>query len=264
MGGIGKTRLALAAAQAACHSFADGAVFVPLAAVEHAEQAAATLSSALNLPSGANAAAPERLWAALRERELLVLLDNCEQVAELGALVARWLGVAPRLTVMATSRAPLDLRAEWVLALGGLEMPPVVPMQNAAQSVPIHLGASMHADYATGIGITPPAADPQSYPAGQLFLQIARQVQPGFQVDPAGAAQIQACCTLLGGNPLAIELAASRLRDDNLAAVLAAVRNNSADLAASIRRRRHRPGHPQRSGGTVHAAGRLRGGARGV
>jgi predicted ATPase len=234
MGGSGKTRLALAAAQVACHSFADGAVFVPLAAVEDADQVVAALSSALNLPFGASAAAPERLWAALRERELLVLLDNCEQVAGLGALVVRLLGAAPRLTILATSRAPLDLRAEWVLALGGLEMPPVIPMQNAAQGVPIHLGASVHADYATGIGITPPAADPQSYPAGQLFLQIARQVQPGFQVDPAGAAHIQACCTLLDGSPLAIELAASRLRDESLAAVFAAVRSNSADLATTM------------------------------
>jgi DNA-binding SARP family transcriptional activator/predicted ATPase len=205
LGGSGKTRLALAAAQVACNSFADGAVFVSLAAVEHADQVVAALSSTLNLPSGANGAAPERLWDELRERELLVLLDNCEQVAELDTLVARLLGTAPRLAILATSRTPLDLRAEWVLALGGLEVPPV----------------------------TTPATDPQSYPAGQLFLQIARQVQPGFRFDPAGAAQIQSCCALLGGSPLAIELAASRLRDDSLADVLAAVRNNT-DLATTM------------------------------
>lgn len=204
-GGSGKTRLAQAAAQAGCTGFAAGAAFVSLAAIDHANQAAETLGAALQLRAEPGRPLAERLWEHLRTSELLLVLDNCEHVADLGPFIAHLLHEAPGVTILATSRAPLDLRAEWVLPIAGLALP-------AAE----------------------PNADPQSYPAGQLLVQTARRVNPEATPTSAESALVLRCCTLLAGSPLAIELAAGRLRDYSLIDVVRAVETDLAMLSTTM------------------------------
>jgi DNA-binding SARP family transcriptional activator len=205
-GGSGKTRLAIEAAGAARAGFADGAMFVQLAGAQHAGQASEALACALGVRLAPGRPPTEQLVDALREREQLLVLDTCEQVAGLGPLVAHLLAGAPGLAVLLTSRAPLDLRAEWVVPVGGLELPP--PAE--------------------------PRPDPRSYAAGQLLLQVAEQVRPALVAASVDAGLIYECCALLDGSPLAIELAAARLRDRGLDEVVAAVRANRGDLTAAM------------------------------
>lgn len=206
MGGTGKTRLATAVARATCHIFADGAVFVSLAAIDHAEHVPEALSAALGLSAPAERPLLDQLIDELHGRDLLLLLDNCEQVAELGPLVARLLVGAPRLTILATSRVALNLRAEWIVPVEGLEL------------------ADSHAV----------APYPSSYTAGQLFLQVARQVRPEFSPGPAESRLVRECCEILNGSPLAIELAAAQLGALPLDRIVAMVRTSLDSLATTM------------------------------
>ncbi len=210
MGGSGKTRLAIEAASRACYAFAEAA-FVSLVGLAHAEQLPEALVGVLGLVVAPDRPLLDQLREGLHERELLLVLDNCEHVAELGPLVAGLLAAAPGLCILATSREPLNLRAEWVVPIAGL-----------------------------GLGeesLQPP--EPTSYAAGQLFLQVARQMLPPAEhaevaVTPDEARLIRECCALLEGGPLAIELAASQLRTSSLAEVVAQVRASCADLATTM------------------------------
>ncbi|QSB15031.1 winged helix-turn-helix domain-containing protein [Natronosporangium hydrolyticum] len=190
-GGVGKTRLALSAAGAA---LADGPTrLVELAPVSGGGEVAGAVLAALGLResglrglagSSASSVAPEdpvaRLITALQEQPMLLVLDNCEQVIEaVAALSARLLSACGQLRILATSREPLGITGEALLPLGGLALPP--------------------ADAAT-------AADS---PAVRLLLDRAADVAPGSAIPPAVAATI---CRTLDGLPLAIELAAARLR----------------------------------------------------
>lgn len=206
MGGNGKTRLAIEAAQQVSYAFADGAVFVSLAPLDHAEAIPEALSNALGLELNANQPILDQLIEQLAPREILLLLDNCEQVAGIGPLVAQLLAGAPRLAVLATSRGPLDLRCEWVVPLDGLALPPCDAVAPA----------------------------PESYTAGQLFLQIARQVAPAFAPGTGDTEPIRQCCALLSGSPLAIELAATQLRRQPVAAIVAALRTDLDMLATTM------------------------------
>ncbi len=206
IGGSGKTRLAIAAARANCHAFADGVDFISLVTARHARQLPEVLAEALELRIAPGRPLLDQVAEALKSRELLLVLDNCEQVAELAAMLSHLLAAAPRLTVLATSRAPLDLRAEWVVNVEGLRLP-------APEAVP------------------PP---PASYAAGQLFMQVARQVRSGFALGADDAALVLACCQLLGGTPLGIELAASQLRSRRLDEVVAGLRADIDSLTTTM------------------------------
>jgi predicted ATPase/DNA-binding SARP family transcriptional activator len=191
-GGAGKTRLAAEAA--ARH---DGDVwFVELAGagpgeVPAAVQAALGLRDVLvNPPRQAPAVVPgvvDRLVAALSERQLLLVLDNCEHVVDAAAALAgRLLAGAPGLRILATSREPLGITGEALLPVGGLPVPPESP---AAGSLP----------------------DLADVPAVRLFLDRAADVAPGFAVTAGNAEAIRQLCRTLDGLPLAVELAAARL-----------------------------------------------------
>ncbi|MEO3825239.1 BTAD domain-containing putative transcriptional regulator [Actinomadura sp. B10D3] len=187
-GGAGKTRLAVEAA-----GREDGEVrFVDLAPVVASEVPKALLG-ALGLREGGMRPAPgerppgvvERLVTALDGRRTLLILDNCEHVVEaVAGLVHRLLSACPLLRVLATSREALAITGEAVWPLPPLEPPPV--------------GA--------------PAAELPAYPAVRLFLDRAEAVRPGFAVDEDNAAAVVRICRALDGLPLAIELAAARLR----------------------------------------------------
>jgi predicted ATPase/DNA-binding SARP family transcriptional activator len=187
-GGAGKTRLAIEAA-----GREDGEVcFVDLAPVV-ADEVPKALLGALGLREGGmlpasgetSPDAVERLVTALDGRRVLLVLDNCEHVvAPVARITHRLLSACPRLRVLATSREALAITGEALRPLPPLELPP------------------------DGT----PAAETQAYPAVRLFLDRAEAVRPGFAVDEGNAGAVLRICRALDGLPLAIELAAARLR----------------------------------------------------
>ncbi|MGC4748756.1 BTAD domain-containing putative transcriptional regulator [Micromonospora sp. DT201] len=187
-GGAGKTRLAIEAA-----GRFDGEVrFVELAGLAHGSDVPQAVLSALGLRDGGLRAPAEqgrqpvdRLVEALAERQLLLVFDNCEHViADAARLAARLLSACPALRVLATSREPLGLAGEALCPLSGLTLPP--PDASA-----------MEAD---------------DYAAVNLFVQRAADVAPHFTVTPDNVEMVLRICRTLDGLPLAIELAAARLR----------------------------------------------------
>lgn len=187
VGGVGKTRLAMEAARESRKGFADGVWFVDLAAISDPGQIAQTVATALQVPDQSARRAEEQLAEFLADREVLVLLDNCEHVIEGAAVLAeRLLGVAPGLRLLATSREMLDVGGEQALVVHPL------PTPDPAKS--------------------PPSAGLEASDAVALFLDRARSVLPDFAVTEANHADITRLCSALDGLPLAIELAASRLR----------------------------------------------------
>lgn len=180
-GGVGKTRLALQVAADLHEAFADGVWFVDLAPLSDPALVPATIARALGYESGAAPLAV--LTRALRDQHALLVLDNCEQVMGAAPVVAQLLAAAPHLTILATSRAPLRLTYEQEYAVPPLELPP-----------------EQHAH----------ALD--TYAAVQLFVRCARAVQPHFALIAENGAAVAAICRRLDGLPLAIELAATRVR----------------------------------------------------
>ncbi len=182
-GGTGKTRLALAAAHALEPELRDGALFVGLAPVSDPELLVATIAEALDLQEGARLLA-EAVIDHVRERRMLLVLDNFEQLLSAAPFVGDLLAAAPRLWILATSRAPLRLAAEREY--------PVLPFETADAALPFE--ALVQTD------------------ALRLFSARARAVDPGFELDTASAPEVARVCMRLDGLPLAIELAAARAK----------------------------------------------------
>jgi predicted ATPase/DNA-binding SARP family transcriptional activator len=192
-GGVGKTRLSLAVAQAAADSFPDGVWLVELATVDTAAGMAGVadcIAAALRLRDEASRSglnAPDRLSEALRDKHLLILLDNCEHLVDAAAALAdRLLAAAPGLRLLVTSREPLHIPGEHLWAVPTLDLPEQATPESVRESG-----------------------------AARLFIARALAASPGFAPDglvDADAAAIAAICRRLDGLPLALELAASRVR----------------------------------------------------
>jgi predicted ATPase/class 3 adenylate cyclase len=185
-GGIGKTRLALQTAVESLDAFPDGVFFVDLASLSDPAQIAAAISSVLGLSQEGERPPADVVAAYLTDKQVLLLLDNFEHLLDGAATVADLLRGCPDLTVLATSRAPLRLRAEREFPVQPLGVP------ESDQSVgPDHLAR---------------------YDAVRLFLDRAVTAKPDFSLDAANAAAVAEICRRLDGLPLAIELAAARVR----------------------------------------------------
>ena len=189
--GTGKTRLALqvAADLDAAGAFADGVALVGLAEADDPALVLPAVARALGLPELAGPPLAARLGGWLRDRRLLLVLDNFEQVLGAAPLVGELLAAAPRLTVLATSRVALRLYGEHEFRV------PPLPLPVAATA---------------GEAATPEAV--LASEAGRLFVERARAACPGFAVTPETAPAIAEICARLDGLPLAIELAAARTR----------------------------------------------------
>jgi predicted ATPase len=182
-GGTGKTRLGLAVADALEPELRDGALFVSLAPVSSPELVAATIAEALDVREGARPLA-ESVTEHLRERRLLLVLDNFEQLLPAAPFVGDLLAAAPRLWILATSRAPLRLAAEREY--------PVPPFDVPEADLPFE--ALVKTD------------------ALRLFAARAQAGDPGFALDGTSAPEVARVCSRLDGLPLAIELAAARAK----------------------------------------------------
>jgi predicted ATPase/DNA-binding XRE family transcriptional regulator len=185
-GGVGKTRLALEAARRVSESFPDGVAFVDLAPVGEAGLVPATMARALGVRDPGGAPAVEQLIVALREARVLVVLDNLEHLVAAGPELAQLLERCSGLTILATSRQPLRLRAEREYPVLPLTLP---DLQNL-----------------------PPLDELGHIPAIDLFLQRAEAVRPTFRLTADNARAVAELAVRLDGLPLAIELAAARVR----------------------------------------------------
>ena len=187
VGGVGKTRLALRAAAGLRRAFRDGVWLVQLDQLRDEALAAQAVAGVLGLQSRAGDTPEAPLTGYLADRQLLLVLDNCEHlVDEAAKLTDLLLRAAPDLRVLATSREPLNITAETVL--------PVPPLPAPDPGQPLTL------------------AQLKMFPAVALFAERAGQVVPGFAVTEANEAAVAGICHRLEGLPLAIELAAARAR----------------------------------------------------
>jgi len=194
-GGVGKTRLALAAADAVTAEFADGVRFVPLAAVQDHRLVAGVLTRTLGIQEAGALPFIDQVRAAAEHTEALLILDNFEHLLFAAPLLTELLVACPRLKVLVTSRERLRLSGEWDLPVPPLAVPD-----------PERL---------------PPLPELVAAPAVRLFAERARAVDAGFVLTDANAAAVAAVCHRVDGLPLAIELAAARSPHLTPAALLA-------------------------------------------
>ena len=193
--GVGKTHLALEVAERCVERFRYGVVFVSLASVPVSEQAPGVIARALGIPydgeslnvEGADALGA-RASAVLRDRRLLLVLDNCEHLPDLAPALAGLLAACPALRILATSRVPLHLRAEQLFDVAPL----AVPADGDAPSVTVETMAMV--------------------PAVACFMARARATRRDFALSTANMGDVAAICRQLDGLPLALELAAPHLR----------------------------------------------------
>ena len=186
-GGIGKTRLALRILAATADEFPDGAWFVELADLRQPELVPSRVAAVIGVSEEPGRPLLDTLADALRPRRLLLALDNCEHLIDACAqLGQRLLASSPGLRLLSTSREPLRIAAETAW-----EVPPLSVAPADAQRV---------------------AKEAYKYEAIRLFADRAAASRRGFTVDPGNAADIAAICRALDGMPLAIELAAARVR----------------------------------------------------
>jgi predicted ATPase/class 3 adenylate cyclase/DNA-binding CsgD family transcriptional regulator len=196
-GGVGKTRLAVQVAAQMTGDFADGVWYVDLAPITDPELVAVTVARALGLPDQPGRSTMDTLLRFVRDRQMLVVLDNCEHLLDASAeLVVAVLGAAPRLTVLATSREPIGVAGEvsWRV--------PSLPLADEAI---------------------------------ELFTDRARHARPGFAVSADNAAVVGEICARLDGVPLAIELAAARVRALSLAEIVESLHDRFRLLTGGAR-----------------------------
>jgi len=185
-GGVGKTRLALELVSRVRKAFSDGVFIVELAEVEDGAMVGPHIAAALRLPDQSNRSSLQRIADYVQDRHLLLVLDNCEHLLDaVSVLAARLLDRAARLRIVATSREPLGIFGEQVY-----NVPPL--------AAPVHTAAE-------GMTI-------ESFDAVRLLIDRARSVDPTFEVTEANRLAVAQLCQRLDGIPLAIELAATRLR----------------------------------------------------
>ena len=180
-GGTGKTRLAIHLANAVGPSLGGATFYVPLASVRNATDVVSTIASTLEIPMPPAGGDPEKLLLGfLRARHALLVLDNFEQVLDAAGDVRKLLETCPHLKILVTSREALHIRGEREVPI-----PPLSHHAHASQDIT---------------------------PAMTLFEERAREVRPDFAIDESNRAAIAEVCRRLDGLPLAIELAAARVR----------------------------------------------------
>ena len=185
-GGTGKTSLAVAVAADLLHEFKDGVFLVSLAAIRDSTLVPSTVAQILGVKEAGETSLLDRLKDFLRVREMLLVIDNFEQVVEAATVVGELLNSSPKLKILITSREPLRITGEHEFAVPTLSVPAL------DRSQPFETWAR--------------------YPAVELFVERAAAVKPEFEFTSDNAPAIVEICSRLDGLPLAIELAAARVK----------------------------------------------------
>ena len=185
-GGVGKTRLGLAVANALLNTFPDGVCFVSLAPISDPERVMSTIAQALGLWEARDRPMLAQVQDYLHDQHLLLLLDNFEQLVEAAPQLVDLLAFCPQLTILVTSREPLRLHGEYEFTVPPLAVPDLTQL--------------------------PALADLAQVPTVQLFIERAQAIRANFQLTATNAHAIAEVCVRLDGLPLAIELAAARIK----------------------------------------------------
>jgi predicted ATPase/class 3 adenylate cyclase len=208
-GGTGKTRLSLRIAEEAAGSFGDGTFFVPLAAISDPELVPSTIAHSLGVQLSGAEVPLTRVLDHVRGKKMLLVLDNFEQILPAAPVVGQLLGASAALRVIASSRAPLRIAGEQEFPVPPLDLP-----------------------------------DPERLPslevltqsdAVRLFVERAMAIRPDFRVTPENAAAVAEIVSRLDGLPLAIELAAARIKVLTPQAMLPKLRQGLDMLASTAR-----------------------------
>jgi len=186
IGGVGKTRLALEVARKGEALFPDGVAFVGLAPLADPSLVVFTILRSWSVVEAEGRTPREALVYHLMDKSLLLVLDNLEHLLQAAPEVAALIEDCPEVVVLATSRAPLRVRGEREYPVPPLALPPSTR--------------------------SPAEEDVLGSPSGRLFLERARAASPGFAITPENAAAVAAICWRLAGLPLALELAAPKVR----------------------------------------------------
>jgi predicted ATPase/DNA-binding CsgD family transcriptional regulator/transcriptional regulator with XRE-family HTH domain len=181
-GGAGKTRLAIQVTTDLAPMFDDGAAFVSLASVLDVEGIAPAIAAALGYPLSGGATDEDEVLQFLRDRDLLLVLDNLEHLLDATEFMARIIEHAPGVRLLVTSRERLRVQAEWVIELGGLAVP--------------HDSTATHIAHSEAV---------------LLFVERARRMSGDFVLTPANQTVVAEICRRLDGLPLALELAAAQV-----------------------------------------------------
>jgi predicted ATPase/DNA-binding SARP family transcriptional activator len=218
-GGVGKTRLAIEAASRLAPVFPQGVYYASLAAIGNPEGLLPAIAEALGVVFSGPADPQKQLLSYLRNRKLLLVLDNFENVLPAAGLLSEMLAVPGGAALLATSRERLNLQEEWIYEVPGLSCPP-----SGVESLAVGREAL------------------ESFGAVQLFLQRARQARVEFDLAPSDVTALVRICDLVGGNPLGLELAASWVRSLSLVEIAGEIERSLDFLAAPLRNlpERHR------------------------
>jgi predicted ATPase/class 3 adenylate cyclase len=208
-GGVGKTRLGLHVAAELSDDFTDGVFVVALAPVNDPTQVIPAIAQTLAISEASERPLFTLLQAFLKEKQLLLLLDNFEQVGDAAVMLADLLAACPRLKVVVTSRMGLHVRAEHEFVVPPLSVPTLKHLPD--------LKALSH------------------YEAVTLFIERAQAMKPDFSVTNANAPAVAAICAHLDGLPLAIELAAARVKHFSPHTLLARLEQGLSVLSGGAR-----------------------------
>jgi predicted ATPase len=195
-GGVGKTRLALAIASACREFFPDDVVFVPLASLSQPALLAATLARAVGASSEGGDQPGQATIACLRAKHMLLVLDNFERLLPAAQFIADLLASCPHLVILVTSRAILQVQGEQTLPVAPLVLP-------STSAFPAKAGCQVTQAELEALAASPAMA---------LFAQRAQAVRPEFTLTPENVVDVARICQRLDGLPLALELAAARIR----------------------------------------------------
>lgn len=185
--GIGKTRLSIESARTLLPNFTTGVYFVALAPLENPSLMAATIAQTLGFVGMRNITAEEQLKEGIGDKEMLIVLDNCEHlIEEVTKLASFLLSACSHLKILTTSRESLRISGEWLYPVHAFDLPDVASTINIETA--------------------------SNYPALTLFAERARAVRPDFALTPQNIQTVASICAQLDGLPLVIELIAARMR----------------------------------------------------
>ena len=207
LGGMGKTHLAIQSALAQIGNFADGVWFVPLASVNDSDRLPSIIADLLKLPNMSGGDTESHLLRNLKEKSLLLVLDNFEHLLKGVGLITHILAEAKGVKLLVTSRERLRLAEEYLLPLNGLSVP-----------APGESGKEL-----------------SNFDSVELFVQQARQLHPSFPLDSSNAASIAQICRLVDGMPLGIKMAAAWLRVLSLPEIVAEIQQSLGFLTTDLR-----------------------------